>query len=198
MGLIGIDEVGRGCWAGPLVAGAVWLDDTVLPDAATWRLADSKILTKKQRTATNEALKELAAASKVYFGLGWVQPSELDAIGLSRAVAVAMRRAYEAIPEAQKQSAEVIIDGSFNFLPDIVGSRAIVKADGSIPAVSAASIMAKVARDMWMVEAAARFPGYGFERHVGYGTQEHQHALADLGICELHRRSFKPIGQLIA
>jgi ribonuclease HII len=190
MTVMGIDEVGRGCWAGPLVAGAVILPDNYTHDVkSVWRLTDSKRLSKQQREMAAEGIEEIALAS----GLGWVSNEEVDAIGLTASVKLAMERAIEA---AGISTYQIIIDGSFNFLPHLPNTEAVVKADSKVPAVSAASILAKVARDNWMVEAAKRFPGYGFERHVGYGTAEHRQALAELGACKLHRMSYRPIQAL--
>lgn len=190
MMVVGIDEVGRGCWAGPLVAGAVRLpSDFAVPKQADWKLADSKLMTRSGRERADEAICSLTPA----IGLGWVQADELDAVGLTAAVRLAMERALSAISVPYD---EVIIDGSYNFLPDEPRARTLVKADATIPAVSAASIVAKVARDRWMAEAAMRFPDYGFERHVGYGTRQHVEALHKLGPCRLHRRSFRPVANL--
>lgn len=186
--IIGIDEVGRGCWAGPLVAGAVRLDNQfTVPENSDWRLDDSKRLTQRQREAAEAALCLMG----VDYNLGWVTANEIDTIGLSAAVALAMRRAVNGLLDEYNS---IIIDGSINFLPDIPRTQAVIKADGSVSAVSAASIIAKVARDRWMTTvAAAQYPGYGFERHVGYGTKEHQAALVKLGPCAVHRYSYKPV-----
>lgn len=187
---MGLDEVGRGCWAGPLVAGAVVLPDNYTHDVkSTWKLADSKQLTKRQREVAAENIKMLALA----YGLGWVSNEEIDTMGLTAGVRLAMERALAA---AGMLAEKVIIDGSLNFLAHMPDTEAVVKADSSVPAVSAASILAKVARDNWMVQAAQRFPGYGFERHVGYGTPEHRRALDRLGVCELHRLLFRPVQAL--
>lgn len=194
MRTIGIDEVGRGCWAGPLVAGAVLLDDSVvLPADRLWKLADSKRLSKTQRQASSAGIRQSAVA----YGLGWVSAAEVDELGLTAAVGLAMRRALAELRKSTDDADEIIIDGSYNFLPEEPLARAAVKADGSVPTVSAASILAKVARDDYMAsEAEGHFPGYGFARHVGYGTRQHAEALQRLGVCELHRRSFKPVRAL--
>lgn len=177
---VGIDEVGRGCWAGPLVAGAAILRSPI--DG----LRDSKKLTKLRREKLTKIILEQATV-----GLGWVWPAEIDKLGLTESVRLAMRRALEQI---QTSYDEIIIDGSYNFFPDNPRAKAVVKADDSVPAVSAASIVAKVARDNYMAtEAHARFPGYEFGKHVGYGTALHIAKLKELGICELHRQSYKPI-----
>jgi len=188
--IMGIDEVGRGCWAGPLVAGAVVLPDNYTHDVKSpWKLADSKKLSRHQRELAALEIPNIAVA----YGLGWVSATEVDDVGLTAAVRLAMERAVEA---AGVQAEQIIIDGSLNFLAHLPGTQALVKADDSVPAVSAASILAKVARDQWMVAAEKRFPGYGFGQHVGYGTAQHSAALKELGVCELHRRSFKPIAAL--
>lgn len=182
---VGIDEVGRGCWAGPLIAGAVILDVPIVG------LKDSKKLSAKRRSELAVQINEQAVAT----GLGWVWPEEIDKIGLTKAVALAMRRAIEQIKVDYN---EVIIDGNINYLPDITGSVAIVKADDSVPAVSAASIMAKVARDTYMEQVAAtQYPDYGFAQHVGYGTAKHLLALQTYGVTSIHRVSYKPVKALI-
>jgi ribonuclease HII len=200
---VGIDEVGRGCWAGPLVAGAAILPQD-LPDNLVWevcppkgeatemavRIADSKKMSKKQR--------EIAAAwihaNAIAVGLGWVWPAEIDAHGLTWAVTTAMERAAaEIIVEYD----ELIIDGNSNYFADNPKARAIIKADDTVPAVSAASIIAKVARDTYMTELDARYDGYGFSRHVGYGTAAHRAALQRLGVSDIHRLSYKPIQALL-
>ncbi len=181
---VGIDEVGRGCWAGPLVAGAVILKQPI------GGLKDSKKLSKKQREKLAAEIEVQAPA----FGLGWVQPVEIDEMGLTAAIELAMRRALEQITASYD---EIIIDGNFNFLPENPKVHTVIKADDTVPAVSAASIIAKVARDNYMAEIVEKFPDYGFERHVGYGTALHLERLKLHGVCELHRRSFKPIAALI-
>jgi len=180
MVVLGIDEVGRGCWAGPLVAGAVILKRAI-PG-----VKDSKQLTRKAREALDAVIRRRAVA----YGLGWVAPQELDEVGLTAAVRLAYQRALADITAAY---GEIIIDGNYNFLADMPNARAIVKADTTVPAVSAASIIAKVARDAYMREQAAQFPAYGFENHVGYGTLAHRLALAEYGPCLLHRCSFQPL-----
>jgi ribonuclease HII len=182
---VGIDEVGRGCWAGPLVAGAVILRGPITG------LKDSKKLSKKQREILAAGIESEALA----YGLGWVWPDELDSLGITTSVKRAMERALEAI---RLPYDEVIIDGNINYLPEIVCSRAIIKADDTVPAASAASIIAKVARDNYMsMEAHAKYPEYGFDKHVGYGTAAHIKALADHGVTDIHRKSYKPIRQLM-
>ncbi len=181
---VGIDEVGRGCWAGPVVAGAVLLN------ASIEGLKDSKLLTKAQR----ERLAPVIQAEALAVGLGWVNAATVDEIGLTAAVRLAMERAVAQITAAHD---EIIIDGHFNFLPDNPKTRAVIKADASVPAVSAASIIAKVARDRYMAGLTGDYADYGFERHVGYGTALHLERLKLHGVSDLHRRSFKPVAALI-
>lgn len=189
---MGIDEVGRGCWAGPLVAGAVVMSDDYIHDASLpWKLADSKQMTRLQRQRAEAGI--LTSSSVLAYGLGWVNNQEVDSLGLTKAVGLAMERAVQA---AGMEADRIIIDGSYNFLPDHSNVTTMVKADASQPSVSAASILAKVGRDNWMTQADQRFPGYGFAAHVGYGTAAHRLALQTLGTCELHRLSFKPIAAL--
>jgi ribonuclease HII len=183
--IVGIDEVGRGCWAGPLVAGAVLLDTPIKG------LKDSKLLTRVRR----ERLDAEIRVSALSFGLGWVSPAEIDRLGLTGAVKLAMERAFKQIAGMYEK---IIIDGNHNFLAHVPKTEVLIGADNLVPAVSAASIIAKVARDRFMGEMSVKFPGYGFEKHVGYGTAAHRQSLARHGLCELHRRSFKPIQALLA
>ena len=193
MQTVGIDEVGRGCWAGPLVAGAVVLARPI-PG-----LKDSKKLSKLQRERLAKIIQEQAVA----IGLGWVWPADIDSGGITAAVKSAMQQALAAINTDYDQ---VIIDGNINYLSDIANLRgpssevkvtAVVKADDLFPCVSAASIVAKVARDQYMETVAAEYPGYGFEQHVGYGTALHIARLKTLGVTTIHRRSYKPIQALL-
>ncbi|MBL8122244.1 ribonuclease HII [Candidatus Saccharibacteria bacterium] len=195
-GIVGLDEVGRGCWAGPLVAAAVLLD------APIEGLRDSKKLSKKRREVLAAQVKSQAKA----YGVGWVTPAEIDVMGLTAAVRLAMERALEELQTTSTDYDEIIIDGNYNFLAGCdrldLAHLALgltcristqIRADDSVPAVSAASIIAKVSRDEYMAAAAKQFPGYNFEHNVGYGTRAHSHALETLGVTMLHRKSFKPI-----
>lgn len=127
-------------------------------------------------------------------GLGWVSAQEIDELGLTEAVRKAMYGAYENLGVTD---GEIIIDGNINYLEEVKGTRAEVRAEDKYEAVAAASIVAKVARDAYMVKMSKKYPEYGFENHVGYGTKAHKVALEKLGITPLHRRSFKPIGNLL-
>lgn len=196
--ILGIDEVGRGPWAGPLVVGAVILGATFLdPENPTLRdaylaLDDSKRLTPARRTALSEIILTHAAAT----GLGWVTAAELDRYGLSASLKLATRRAVKPILATKTHFDEIIIDGTVNFLqttPLHDRVTTLKRADHLVKDVAAASIIAKVARDQYMINLAAQYPGYGFEKHVGYGTAQHRAALAELGPCPEHRLSFRPL-----
>jgi ribonuclease HII len=190
--IVGIDEVGRGCWAGPLVAAAVALREPI-PG-----LKDSKKLSKLQR----EKLAKIIEKEALAIGIGWVWPEAIDTGGISEAVKRAMAEALAAI---EIKYDEVIIDGNIDYFADhsLIGrtyygkTRAVVRADDLFPSVSAASIIAKVARDRYMAEAGLKYPGYGFEAHVGYGTPVHIAALQKLGVTNIHRQSYKPIRALL-
>jgi ribonuclease HII len=177
---IGIDEVGRGSWAGPLVAAAVSLKGPVEG------LKDSKKLSRLQRQKLLKKIEKKALA----IGIGWVSPQEIDEKGLTTAVRLAMERALAQVNIIYDQ---IIIDGNINFLKTNPKATALIKADAKLPAVSAASIIAKVTRDNYMTSIASDYPDYNFERHVGYGTALHLEKLKVHGICALHRRSFQPI-----
>jgi ribonuclease HII len=188
---VGIDEVGRGSLAGPLVAGAVILDKKITG------LKDSKLLSKIQR----EKLDKIIRTEALALGLGWASASEIDALGLTASVALAMRRA---LAEIKCGYDEIIIDGNYNFLQGGTSENkkcvinTLVKADSLVPAVSAASVVAKVARDNYMIDLAKKYEGYGFEKHVGYCTKLHLKALKALGPSEVHRFSYEPVKLLMS
>jgi ribonuclease HII len=182
--ILGIDEVGRGPWAGPLVVGAVVLGGVDIPG-----LNDSKKLSKKRR----EELAVIINAQAQAVGLGWVAAHELDEVGMSEALRLATRRAVQQIDVPYH---EIIIDGTINLLEGTAKGGYVTtlpKADALIPSVSAASIVAKVARDAYMAEQDEIYPGYGFGGHAGYGVQKHRDAIDQLGVTRLHRLSFAPL-----
>ncbi|MGH7218050.1 MAG: ribonuclease HII [Candidatus Microsaccharimonas sp.] len=188
--ILGIDEVGRGPWAGPLVVGAVVLSQDM---AGLEGLTDSKKLSAKRRVELDAIIRKQALG----WGLGWVHAQEIDEVGLSAALRLATIRAVQ---EVKAPYHEIVIDGTINFLKDTAKGSYVTtmpKADFLIPAVSAASIIAKVARDAYMEQQDLVFPGYGLGSHVGYGTAKHASALQALGVTELHRKSFAPIAKLI-
>ncbi len=182
--MIGIDEVGRGAWAGPLlVVAARQLED--LPP----RVRDSKIMTKAQR----EEILDLLSNS-CQFGSGWVSADEIDHHGLAEAMRLGVSRALKTLNTLPIE--EIIIDGQVDYV-DQPNSRAVIDADNKYQIVSAASIYAKVLRDNYMCQLALEYPGYGFEKHVGYGTKQHKQALIKYGaLKDIHRFSFKPVADL--
>ena len=177
----GIDEVGRGPLAGPVVAAAV-----VLGDHSTWEgVKDSKALTPKRRANIAEELKQDVRA----WALGRCEVTEIDTLNIFNASLLAMRRAFEGL--CAKVSL-VLVDGKF--APELsVPSYAIIKGDSRVTSISAASILAKVARDKEMQELDQYFPQYGFAQHKGYPTAKHIAALQEYGPCCHHRQSFKPV-----
>jgi ribonuclease HII len=180
--MVGIDEVGRGSWAGPLLVVAAKAKST-LPVA----VRDSKTLSKKQRELLYEQLE-----SSCSFGEGWVEPNEIDELGLTGAMKLGVARALSAL--SCKSSASIIMDGTINYCgEDYSNVTCIACADATHPIVSAASIYAKVKRDNLMTELAQEYPGYGFDKHVGYGTKMHLEGLKKLGISKIHRKSYKPV-----
>lgn len=184
--ILGIDEVGRGPWAGPLVVGAV-----VLGGAHIEGLTDSKKLTKKRREILYDEIQEKASG----IGLGWVTAKEIDEIGLSAALKLATKRAVQ---EVKAPFHEVIIDGTINFLAGTPLERYVKtmpKADLLVPSVSAASIVAKVSRDRYMATQDAIYDGYAFGSHAGYGTAVHRSAIELRGVTPLHRLSFAPLAK---
>ena len=177
----GVDEAGRGPLAGPVVAAAVILD----PVRPIPGLDDSKLLSPQRREALDIEIRARAAG----WAIARVDVDVIDAINILEATMLAMREAVARLDPAPRQ---VLVDG--NRCPDLpCPARAVVRGDAGVPAIGAASILAKVARDREMVEMDRRYPGYGFARHKGYGTRAHQEALFRLGPSPIHRRSFAPV-----
>lgn len=182
--IAGVDEVGRGPLAGPVVAAAV-----ILPAEPIAGLADSKALTAKRREALAETLFAMAE-----IGLATVTPAEIDRLNIHHATLLAMRRALAALPRPPEAA---LVDGKF-VPPGLAHpAAAVVGGDARVAAISAASIIAKVTRDAMMVAADARFPGYGFAAHAGYPAPVHKAALAQLGLTPLHRLSYAPCRALL-
>jgi ribonuclease HII len=183
--MAGVDEAGRGPLAGPVVAAAVILDE-MRPIAG---LNDSKKLSPARR----EKLFDEIRAKALCCSVAQASVHEIDEINILQATLLAMRRAVEGL---RLRPAKVLVDG--NRLPVLdVLAEAIVQGDAKVPAISAASILAKVTRDRWCVELDARYPQYGFANHKGYGTAEHLAALREFGACPEHRRSFAPVAQAL-
>ncbi|WP_421622160.1 ribonuclease HII [Alkalilimnicola ehrlichii] len=179
--LAGVDEVGRGPLAGAVVAAAVILD----PDRPIAGLRDSKRLSAARRSELDRRIRAQALA----VSLGRAEVAEIDRLNILQASMLAMQRAVAGLDPAPVQA---LVDG--NRVPALpCPAQAIVKGDDRVPAIAAASILAKQARDAEMQALAEQYPGYGFERHMGYPTTEHLQALRTLGVCAAHRRSFAPV-----
>lgn len=183
--LAGVDEVGRGPLAGPVVAGAVVLD----PRQPIEGLADSKLLSEPRRRRLAEEIK----ARALCWAIGRADVEEIDQVNIFQASLIAMQRAVaqlEPVPEF------ALIDGTH--CPELpCPAEAVVKGDATIPCISAASIIAKVARDAELVALDLRYPGYGFAEHKGYSTRAHLEALERLGACAVHRRSYAPVRRVL-
>ena len=181
----GVDEAGRGPWAGPVSAAAVILDPERIPPG----LDDSKALTERRR----EALEPEIKAAAVAWAVGFATVEEIDALNILRATGLAMRRAVEALVV---RPAFILVDGSYRFdLPAPV--RPVVRGDSLSVSIAAASILAKTARDRVMLDLDRDWPDYGFAAHKGYHAPRHVEALQRLGPCPAHRRSFAPIRALL-
>lgn len=194
--IAGVDEAGRGAWAGPVVAGAVilprvtrlqrwWLDDAL---RALKNVRDSKLLSPTQRATLYEPIRASALATAI----GYATNDEIDALGIVTATRLAMQRALDALaipPDA------LLVDALQ--LDVTVPQRAIVHGDQLSLSIACASILAKVTRDRMMCELDAQVPGYDFAHHKGYGTAAHRAALLKLGVSRAHRVSFAPVGNLV-
>jgi ribonuclease HII len=181
----GVDEAGRGPWAGPVSAAAVILNPDDLPSG----IDDSKALTEKRRALLEPEIKTRALA----WGVGFASVEEIDEINILHATGLAMRRAVEALAHPPVHA---LVDGNYRFkLPCAV--TPVVKGDSRSLSIAAASILAKTARDRLMIEMDATYPGYGFASHKGYNAPIHQQALNTLGPCPAHRRSWAPIKALL-
>ena len=181
----GVDEVGRGPLAGPVVAAAV-----VFPRGVPWPwVNDSKQMSAEARRAARDAVVSLPG---VQYGIGVASVEEIDQLNILNATHLAMRRAVEQLDQVEF----ILVDGRpVKGLP--YPSRAIVKGDAKSASIAAASVIAKVYRDEWMVRLDAEYPGYGFAEHKGYGTEQHLRALKRLGVTPEHRRSFRPVREIL-
>ncbi len=184
--ICGVDEVGRGPWAGPLIAAAVILDRGAIPEG----IRDSKTLTKKRLAELAALIRESAAVA-----IGAVEVPELDRIGLTAANDLAMARAVEGLPT---RPALALTDGRRAPRAMPCPALPVIKGDGKSLSIAAASIVAKVYRDDLMKALALRHPGYGWETNAGYGTLIHREALKNLGITCEHRRCFKPVQRVLS
>lgn len=184
--IIGVDEVGRGCLAGPVVAGSVLFSSA----HSHWSLfKDSKVLSEIKRNELSQQIQNVCAHA-----LGMADQQEIDEINILKASLLAMKRAIVGLNLPAQSSKVVLVDGN-QFIPDLDGydQIAIVQGDQWVPVISAASIVAKVHRDGLMKNYEDTFPGFGFNEHKGYATQGHRDAIAKLGVTPLHRKSFKGV-----
>ena len=191
----GVDEVGRGCLAGPVMAAAAVLDPGRLPAALLDALDDSKRVPRRKREDLAARLEACAAAARpaVWIGHGEASVAEIESLNILRAAHLAMRRAIESLRPA---AAHALVDG--NLLPPLpCPASAIVGGDGRSLSIAAASIVAKVRRDRLMAALDLVHPGYGFARNAGYGTAAHRDALARHGPTDVHRRGFAPVSQAL-
>lgn len=188
--ICGVDEAGRGPLVGSVVAGAVVLD----PNQPIIGLRDSKKLSPARREKLYAEIMQKARA----WGVGQASPGEIDTLNILQATMLAMRRAIEALSERLGEwPSKALIDGNrCPILP--IASEAIIKGDAKEPAISAASIIAKVTRDQQMQALHTQYPQYGFNQHMGYPTEVHIQALKQYGPCEEHRRTFAPVRDLIS
>ncbi|WP_420548903.1 ribonuclease HII [Curvivirga sp.] len=184
----GVDEVGRGPWAGPVVTCAVIIDQKTFPKELFDQLDDSKKLSEKKREALYTQIQE-----HVIYAYGEASVEEIDELNILQATFLAMRRAVQSL--SQKPDA-VLVDGNKD--PDLgLPTQTVVKGDGKSLSISAASILAKVKRDHLMKSLAEDYPHYAWEKNAGYGTKAHQNGLAEKGVTPHHRKSFKPIAALL-
>ena len=183
----GVDEAGRGALAGPVAAAAVILPPETALEGIWAQVRDSKLLSSQER----ERLAQAIQAAALDWSVGMASAQEIDRMGIAAATRLAMQRAVEGLSQRPDY---LLVD--WMQLPGVnIPQERFVKGDQRIVSIAAASILAKVHRDRWMVALDARYPGYGFARHKGYGTPEHREALARLGPCPEHRHSFAPIAR---
>lgn len=193
-GFIGVDEVGRGCLAGPVVASAVMVSKTEFLSLNDKGWKDSKKLTSTLRRSLSESIMtcyDVALGSSSVF--------EIDSTNILKASLLAMKRAIEKLVSKNKsEDYLVIVDGN-QFIPNLdkLSQVTIVKADSIVPLVSAASIVAKRSRDDLMDRYSKDYQGYGFEDHKGYATDVHRNAISQLGVCPIHRRTFKGVKEFV-
>lgn len=189
----GVDEAGRGCWAGDVVAACVAIPLQIIAESPEWLtyIADSKQLKPAMRAQLYTAI-----TTHCYVGVGAGSLADIENLNIRGATLLAMQRAVSALAHTTPQIQHYYIDGR-DVPPDILPANAVVKGDSTHLCVSAASIVAKHSRDMQMLQAEDAHPHYGFAKHKGYGTAQHAEALRAYGVCPLHRRGFRPIAQML-
>jgi len=194
---IGVDEVGRGPLAGPVVAAAAWVDPKILEKDFDLKkfIRDSKTLSEKKR---NEIFLFLEEEKGFEIAIGEVSPMTIDRINILNASLLAMRLAVENLnKKIKKNNPLILVDGN-KTIPGVTHQQKyFIKGDRDVFSIAVASIYAKVYRDNLMIEYHQKFPDYGFDCHKGYGTKKHMEALGKCGACEIHRRSFGPVGEVI-
>lgn len=197
--VIGVDEVGRGPLCGPVVACAAALKNfEITPDDPRWDLVrDSKKVSEKQREKVFSFIQE-----NFYLGLGLCDHQTIDRINILEASFLAMKKAIQELVRSRNQELGVksedqktiiLVDGNKSIPNLSMEQKAVIGGDKFVKSISAASIAAKITRDRMMKEFALKYPGYGMEKHMGYGTKVHMDALNELGPCEIHRKSFAPV-----
>ena len=184
--VLGVDEAGRGPLAGPVVVGAVLIENT---KQVVENVRDSKKMTKKQREQAFVEIQEKSTA----FGIGIVDAKEIDRVGIKEAVKEAMILAVSEVEKKIKKKVDYIISDGAVYLLDDHKMMSISRGDLNHYSIAAASVLAKVTRDMIMEEYSKKYPNYGFEKHMGYGTKMHLDAISKHGICDIHRKSYEPI-----
>ena len=184
MRIAGVDEVGRGCWFGPVFAGAVVLSDAARETLSEAGLTDSKALSAKRRSQLVPLILEQAES----WALGQASAQEVDGLGIRSATERAMLRALQRLGSPAPD--HVLVDGNLPLRLWSGSQETVVRGDSAHLEIAAASVLAKQARDALLVRLAQRYPGYGFERHAGYGTAQHRAAVLSLGPTQLHRLSF--------
>lgn len=196
--LIGLDEVGRGCIAGPVVAAAAVLPEGVDRERAEWQpewlrdIQDSKKLSEKERDELSLKLKGWLAG----YSVAYCTPEEIDEINIHHASLTAMNRAVDALPARLRKNAFYLVDGKW--IPKgLKDSRAIIKGDLKCLSIACSSIIAKVHRDNWMAELDSKYAGYGLAQHKGYPTPAHIQALEKQGCSPIHRKTFGPVNRVL-
>ena len=193
--IVGVDEAGRGPWVGPVVAGAVVFFNHDIHPFLLQNLNDSKKISATKREALFEVLQSEAKLKNLAWAVGQASAREIDDLNILQATFEAMRRAVKALPCLPDVA---LIDGNRNPQNFPCPSYTLIKGDAKSYSVAAASIVAKVYRDNLMKNMALQYPGYGFEKNAGYGTKEHIAALKTLGVTPEHRKSYKPIAEILA
>ena len=192
--VVGIDEVGRGSWAGPVVSCAVLIREKKIKGELFHLIKDSKDLSSKSRI---DIYKKILNDSSFVIGVGISSVDEIDKLNIQEATFLSMKRAFDNLRTSNLGDIKLIlVDGNKapNFSCDV---KCIIRGDQKSLSISSASIMAKVTRDRMMIKLSEKFPGYGWETNMGYGTIKHKKALSRLGVNKLHRKSFKPIKSIL-